>query len=314
MRGFKAARFFATAWLIYLLFIGDFLLDITGLKQPDLVSRHALEIGSLLELVLLSLAFADRINSEKELRLAAQKAKLDMQFELNQELDQLVHARTQQLEATNLRLREISITDGLTGVHNRRHFSAVFDQEYRTAYRDRQCIAVLMIDVDHFKSLNDQYGHQAGDVCLTQVAEIIKNSVRRPADVIARYGGEEFIAVLPRTRLTEACRIAEAIRNNVANAVIVHNGITVKVTVSIGVAVATPATEDGGENLIKQADEQLYRAKSQGRNRVQAKPPELAIAELESRSTRPGAANPSPSASSAPATTAPPVDRLIAPR
>jgi len=269
-KGFKSARIFSAAWLIYLIFVGYYLADITGAMQPDAVSRHGLEIGSLTELVLLSLAFADRLNSEKELRLAAQKAALDAQRQLNRDLDDLVHARTAQLRDANDKLVEISTTDGLTGLHNRRYFNEIFDREYRRAFREQRHVTVLMIDVDHFKSINDSYGHQAGDRCLTQVAEIIRTSVRRPPDLPARYGGEEFIALLPETPLAGACHVAEAIRQTIANCKITYNDLQLQVTVSIGVAAEVPVAAEHGEALIKRADEQLYLAKAQGRNRIQA--------------------------------------------
>jgi diguanylate cyclase (GGDEF)-like protein len=275
-KGFKSARIFTAAWLIYLAFVGYYLADINGAMHTDVISRHSLEIGSLAELVLLSLAFADRISSEKELRLAAQKEALDAQFELNRDLDRLVAARTRQLEEANLKLREISITDSLTGLYNRRYFNEIFDREYRRAFREQRSLAVLMIDVDHFKVLNDTHGHQAGDACLAQVAEIIRTSVRRPPDLIARYGGEEFIALLPSTDLAGACCVAELVCFNIADSDIIHNEARMRVTVSIGVAAEIPTSAENSEKLLKLADERLYRAKEDGRNRVHTSLSEVA--------------------------------------
>jgi len=270
VKGLKAARIFTIAWLVYLLFIGYYLLDVAGLQQPNVISLHAMEIGSLIELLLLSLSFADRINHEKELRLAAQKHALDTQFQLHRDLDELVRARTAQLEDANTRLLEISTTDGLTGLHNRRYFNEIYDREYRRAFREQRPIAVLMIDIDHFKAINDAYGHQTGDACLAQVANVIHSSVRRPPDLPARYGGEEFIALLPATHLSGACHVAEAMRAAIAALDIVHHGTHLRAPVSIGVASEIPESAEHGEALIKQADERLYYAKSSGRNQIQS--------------------------------------------
>lgn len=261
IRGIKAARIFALAWFVYLIFILYYLLEITGAIQPDFVSQHALEIGSALELILLSLAFADRLNEEKELRLKAQ-------VKLNAELDDLVRARTGELEEANRRLREASITDGLTGLINRRHFDELYALEFQRAYREKQPIAVLMLDVDHFKNINDTYGHPFGDLCLQKVAEAMRLSVRRPPDVAARYGGEEFVVLLPNTDLKGAECVAETIRQNLMALLIDDGRQHITLTASLGVSGQIPGARDQGQALLKQADRCLYDAKHGGRNRV----------------------------------------------
>lgn len=263
LKGIKAARIFALAWFVYMVFIVYYLLSITSLIQPDVVSAHALEIGSMLEVALLSLAFADRLNSEKELRLNAQ-------LKLNQDLDQLVRARTEELENANLRLKQMSNTDPLTSLCNRRHFNELFAIEYQRAYRDKSPLALLMIDVDHFKSINDTYGHPFGDRCLQQVASTIVQSTRRPPDLSARYGGEEFIVLLPGTDLQGARHVAETIRSRIEQAMIQDQNQSTQVTASIGVFAGVPGDRNRQDLFIQTADTMLYQAKHNGRNQVVA--------------------------------------------
>lgn len=269
IKGIKSARIFAIAWFSYMVFILYYLLDIKGVIQPDIVSRHALEIGSLLELVLLSLAFADRINEEKDLRLKAQ-------LKLNQDLDLLVRARTDELEQANQKLKEVSITDGLTGLYNRRHFDDVFASEFQRAYREKKPLALLMIDVDHFKPINDTHGHPFGDLCLQQVASIIMRSIRRPPDLAARYGGEEFVVLLPNTDLEGALCVAEAIRANLEATPVSDAAHCIRLTASLGAGAEIPASRDDPERLLRQVDQCLYQAKHNGRNRIESHHPTMA--------------------------------------
>lgn len=166
LRGVRAARTFAMAWFVYLVFIFIYLLQVTGTTQPNLISIHALEIGSLLELVLLSLSFGHRINEEKEMRIKAQEQALNVQSTLNRNLDELVKQRTEELEQANTKLKELSIKDSLTDLFNRRHFDELLEIEFQRSFRDKNWLSIAMVDVDHFKGLNDQYGHPFGDLCL----------------------------------------------------------------------------------------------------------------------------------------------------
>ena len=261
IKGVKAARIFAAAWFVYMVFILLYLLDVKGIVQPNLISRHALEIGSALELVLLSLAFADRLNTEKELRLQAQ-------LKLNQDLDLLVRERTGELEQANLKLKEVSITDGLTSLYNRRHFDEVSGSEYQRAFRQKQPVGILMIDLDHFKQINDTYGHPFGDLCLQRAAEVIRNAIRRPPDLAARYGGEEFVVLLPNTDTAGAACVAETIRRNLEATVVSDGNHSVHLTASLGAGAEIPPTRQDLEKLLKQVDQCLYQAKHGGRNQV----------------------------------------------
>jgi diguanylate cyclase (GGDEF)-like protein len=168
-------------------------------------------------------------------------------------------------------LQEQSIIDPLTRIYNRRYFLRQVKKEFRRAERELYPVALIMTDVDNFKSYNDTYGHLEGDRCLKQAAEAMKNVLKRPGDCIARYGGEEFVIMLPNTPLQSAVKIAEQLRAAVEGLQIPHvasHGNEV-VTVSVGVAVANRRGASY-EELIKKADDALYRAKQKGKNRVEA--------------------------------------------
>ena len=166
-------------------------------------------------------------------------------------------------------LEKLVSIDSLTEVANRRRFDEVLDQEWRRCMRNSSPLSVVMIDVDFFKPLNDSFGHAAGDVCLKQIAQILKNATRRSSDTIARYGGEEFCAILPNTPFEDALKLAEIMRCNVEDEAIPHpkSPLGERVTVSIGVATTTPTPQSHSPQLLAQADEMLYRAKMEGRNR-----------------------------------------------
>jgi len=167
-------------------------------------------------------------------------------------------------------LKENSRTDPLTGIANRRRFDETFEVELRRARRMGTCFSVLIADIDHFKNYNDAYGHLAGDDCLCLVAGIIRDSLRRPADLAARWGGEEFVCLLPDTDRKGAAVIGEMIRQAVMDLAIPHKDSKVAevVTVSIGSVTSDPKEESDYEKLMERADQALYAAKGSGRNRV----------------------------------------------
>ncbi|RLU02755.1 MAG: diguanylate cyclase [Ketobacter sp.] len=268
IRGIRAARTFALAWFIYLIFILLYLLQVTGRTQPNLVSTHALEIGSLLELVLLSLSFGHRVNEEKEMRIQAQQEALVIQEELNVNLDNVVRQRTEELEEANRRLKELSVKDGLTGLYNRRHFDELLQIEYQRSFRENSWLTAIMLDIDHFKNLNDTYGHQCGDECLKQFAAVVYGKLRRPPDLLARYGGEEFVVLLPGTDMAGGQVVAENIRAAVEAIAFEWEGYSIVMTTSVGVASVVPRDRDGYEALLRVADSNLFKAKESGRNRV----------------------------------------------
>lgn len=176
-----------------------------------------------------------------------------------------------ELAQAHERLKELSRVDGLTGLYNRRHFQEYLEQVWDRAQYAKADVSVMMVDVDHFKKYNDRYGHPAGDECLRQIAQVLRQNLRRPADLIARYGGEEFIAVLPQTEPAYAALVAERVRQAVEALQLRHEGSSsaLVVTVSIGTASSKAKLQDEGpDQLIDRADQALYLAKREGRNRV----------------------------------------------
>lgn len=213
--------------------------------------------------------------SAEQLALSARKravaAEWHMAYELEREAERQTEALSQtmkELRDANRQLADMSLHDGLTGLHNRRHFDERYPALVQLAARRQEPLAVMMLDIDHFKQVNDGHGHLTGDDCLRQVAGTLRHVLGRSTDLLARYGGEEFVIVLPATGEPEAAVIAERIRLAVEATPIPNSGRPLCVTASIGLAVRIPGAGDGDE-LLKAADAALYRAKKNGRNRVE---------------------------------------------
>ena len=183
---------------------------------------------------------------------------------------QMIYKKNRQLEKLNQKLKGLAEVDALSGLANRRHFDQVLDEEWRRARRRGYSLALLMCDIDFFKAYNDALGHPQGDECIKQVALSLKDSARRPGDLVARYGGEEFAVVLPALGVEEAEKIAAAICHNVEALKIAHPESQVSdfVTISVGVAACIPDQYSSKTELISWADDALYKAKTSGRNRV----------------------------------------------
>lgn len=179
----------------------------------------------------------------------------------------LLQEKLQQIQDLESQLREQAVRDGLTGLYNRRHFDETLNREIARADRTKQPLSVIMIDIDYFKSVNDTYGHPAGDEVLRNLARMLLRDTRGQ-DVVCRYGGEEFVALLPGSRIETAAARAEQWRTAFAAATIpFETGQAVNCTISLGVAVF-PDNADTGAELLQRADLALYRAKQGGRNRV----------------------------------------------
>ncbi len=188
------------------------------------------------------------------------------------ELERLVAERTAEVAAANARLEQLAREDSLTGVANRRMLDEMLDEECRRAVRQQAPLAMLLIDVDLFKDFNDGQGHPAGDACLKAIATAVAQTCRRAGEFVARYGGEEFAVLLPGASAADARATAEKVRISAEALGIVHPASTVAgvVTVSIGVAWAAPGSRRTAARLLHTADQALYRAKQNGRNRVES--------------------------------------------
>jgi diguanylate cyclase (GGDEF)-like protein len=174
------------------------------------------------------------------------------------------------LEEAKREMEILASLDGLTGVANRRFFDERLEEEWKRASRAESHISLLIADIDYFKSYNDANGHLAGDECLKKVAKTLWESVRRPSDLLARYGGEEFAALLPNTEIGGALRLAETMNSRIQAMSVIHPDSRAgnRLTVSIGVASMVPQRNSSQLDLIKAADDALYKAKREGRNCV----------------------------------------------
>ena len=173
-----------------------------------------------------------------------------------------------ELEEKNRELERLSISDGLTGLYNHRHIHGLLAEEYERVERSNDCMSVAMFDLDHFKSVNDTYGHQVGDRVLVEIAEILRE-VARDVDRLGRYGGEEFMALLPETCIDDAAVFVERVRREVARRPFdIGADEPLKMTLSAGVATYPHETIADVESLVRLADQALYTAKETGRDRV----------------------------------------------
>lgn len=174
------------------------------------------------------------------------------------------------LERINSELAALALQDSLTGLANRRLFDAALDEEYARAMRNQTSLALVMLDVDHFKKYNDRYGHPQGDECLKRLSKALKSASTRPGDLVARYGGEEFVMLLPGTDLAGAITVAERVRRTVQALHLEHlDNQGAVVTISAGITASIPLRKGkSSQDMVQAADQALYKAKESGRNRV----------------------------------------------
>ena len=186
----------------------------------------------------------------------------------------LVH-KEQELAAANAQLALLSTTDGVTGIGNRRRFDDRLAVEWLRCGRQKVPLAVVLIDIDHFKLYNDHFGHLAGDECLRKLAQMLQNTIRRADEVAARFGGEEFVLLLPDTPLADAVTVAQRCMDSLRAAALAHprSPTAPILTLSMGICSVVPRHDAGSDTLVQAADAALYRAKYGGRNRFEVSPP-----------------------------------------
>jgi diguanylate cyclase (GGDEF)-like protein len=177
---------------------------------------------------------------------------------------------SRELQDANARLRELVYRDGLTGLYNHRFFQESLSQELLRANRYKTSVSLILFDIDHFKKVNDNFGHQAGDQVLMNIARAVSSSIR-PTDILARYGGEEFAVILPETNAAGAKVFAARLRRCVEGIATLAKGQLIYVTVSAGTTTFTPENHiSDKDQLINTADRGLYISKQNGRNQVTA--------------------------------------------
>jgi diguanylate cyclase (GGDEF)-like protein len=268
---YRPARLFLAAWTMLLLGTACYAMVSFGLLPKNLFTEYGIQFGSALEMILLSFALAYRyaaLRSENE----------NVVREANEQLERNVSRRTAELSAAleqlaeaNSRLRESNRRDVLTGMFNRRHFREVFEQLLQQAHETRQPISLMLIDLDHFKQVNDDFGHLAGDECLRALSRMLNQCLAGESSaVIARFGGEEFVVVLPGVASPRVLDIAEKVRQHIGKEPVHYAGREIRITASIGVHTVPAGASASADEVLHHADDALYSAKNAGRNRVHA--------------------------------------------
>lgn len=237
------------------------LIDSIGEKSLEVLDLFAISPG---EMKPFSLIMLDANNELGKLNYSYEQIVLELtQAKKNAERLAL------ELKDANDKLRELSVRDGLTGLYNHMYFQQFFESEIANTIRYKLPIALLLLDIDHFKNINDQFGHPAGDYVLVELSKLLAELVRR-CDVVARYGGEEFAFVLPETGISTAKVLANRLRRGIEQHHFTYNNTTIPVTVSIGISSSDLKTINiNKKNLISASDKALYKAKRGGRNRVE---------------------------------------------
>lgn len=281
VRGMQHAQIFTLAWFAFLASIMLNSLGYLGIIDGQFIQRYAIMIGSGIEVLLLSWVVTLMYSAERTEKINAQDLALksalaaqEAQRVLNEELEQRVNERTsalaqvtESLQQANAELARKNHEDGLTGLYNRRFFDGRIREEFSRSKRNPQPLALVLLDVDHFKQLNDEHGHQVGDEVLRQFAQRLRNTAARTGDAVCRYGGEEFAVILPATDSTAAQQVAQRLLQKISATPFTTDVGALTVTVSAGVATLT-ADMQHPEQLIAAADKALYLAKHQGRNQL----------------------------------------------
>lgn len=254
---------------------------LTGLDDQGL-KRKSLDLGAT-DLITKPVSKEDLIArlesviSMKSYRddLRRRTVELENEIELRKNTEERLHKALDELKSMNKRLEELSIRDPLTEIYNRRYFTAKLAEYSELSHRLNQPLSCTISDIDHFKRVNDNHGHQAGDYVLKKVATVLSRAVRK-SDIVARYGGEEFIMLLPNTNIYAAMMLAEKLRSAIESTQYSYKGDEINVTISIGVSVGN-VQKNLSEQLVNTADQALYIAKNSGRNRVCKAPKEIVL-------------------------------------
>ena len=267
-RGYKPAWLFLLAWFLFLLGTGMFSAIAFNLLPKNFITEYGVQIGSALEMLLLSVALGYRyaaLRNENERIVREARDQLEQKVALR-----TTELRTAlgQLEQAHDRLSEFSRHDGLTDLYNRSHFREAFDRLLSEARNSNSPISLLMIDLDHFKRINDQYGHLVGDDCLRWTSNTMAVTLAPYGALLARFGGEEFIAALPGMGLSQARQVAEELRQGLHRNPCRSGELSIPISASIGVHSVDLTARNSIESAMQVADQALYAAKAEGRDCV----------------------------------------------
>lgn len=288
-KGIPLARFYTIAWTALLIsgFVAS--LENWNLISFDTPSHYLLIFGATVETFLLALALAISYSHQRQelfdtQALALQKERLAREAQENilkvkeqaqAELEYNVEERTLELEIalrelseTNRELEQKNTMDALTGIRNRSYFDKKYLAEVRRSRREQTELSIAMIDIDHFKSINDNYGHLVGDDCIKLVADVLQRNLKRPSDDVCRYGGEEFALILPNTDLAGAQQVLESMRTELESTPFLQDSIQVNMTLSAGLCTTVVHSMEDEKNILEHADTALYSAKQKGRNQI----------------------------------------------
>jgi len=265
--GYSPAKWYVLAWSGMLAGTLIYALAAFGYIADFMAREIFMQVAVGTQVLLLNYAIVQRW------RLLNQKL-LDVEQNARTELEQKVHERTAQLRSTmrelekaNRQLATLSLNDSLTGLHNRRHMDNLLPELCAEARRTGQPLTLALLDADHFKSVNDRWGHDFGDECLKHIANVLSRHVKRPRDVAIRFGGEEFALLLPGTEASGAMGLCQRILEDMEQSTMTTpNGESTRITMSAGSATLQPGEDEKG--LFRRADQALYTAKTSGRNRT----------------------------------------------
>ncbi|WP_416306523.1 diguanylate cyclase [Neptunicella sp. SCSIO 80796] len=285
----RLARIYTLAWIPLLASALLASLDTLDYISLSVRADYLLMVGATIETTLFALVLAldygqqrqqfmdahnQALASERELRLTQEKVNA-VQLQAREELEYSVGERTLELEIAlrelsdkNRELEEINTIDALTGIRNRRYFDRKYIAEVRRSRREQTELSIAMVDIDHFKQVNDQYGHMVGDECIRFVAQTIAAIVKRPSDDVCRYGGEEFAILLPNTDQSGAISLLEQLTETFRKTPVSTAAGDIKLTISSGIATSVIQLEQNDFNLLESADKALYQAKNEGRDRI----------------------------------------------
>jgi two-component system, sensor histidine kinase LadS len=295
-RGISGASYFLLAWITLIMSTFFSILTLKGYIPFTPITQYASMAGFALETILLAIALAERINHEREQGEQAQQRAYQLQLEINEKRESAIQSQRQlleheknakreleirvsertlelqqltaSLEMANRELSSLSITDSLTGISNRRFFDQHLHKELQRTRRHQSTLVLVLIDIDHFKHINDTWGHPVGDICLRWIARRLGTLCQRSSDCIARYGGEEFALILPDSDLESVRTRIDQIRIEIADEPVTTGDLQIPVTFSAGIASVNAGASTSADVLACEADAALYTAKNSGRNQI----------------------------------------------